>query len=126
MQDGAFWLRAALGKGGCESPSLGWFSASGRFELTLASPVMRGARGNAPVPSAGGVSSFHECYLLCWTPCAVGPCPQGLRLQLFALPSPSCSLDTTPGTIKQSLFPSRVKLSVPKLRGNGLILLNML
>lgn len=126
MQDGASWLRVALCKGGCESPLLGWFSALGWFELTLASPVIRGVWGNAPVPSAGGVSFCQEYYLLCGTPCAVRLRPQGLRLRLFAPTSPSCSLSTTPGTIKQSLFPSRAKLSVPKLKGNGLILLNML
>ena len=78
------------------------------------------------MPSAGGVSFCHEYYLLCGTPCVVGPRPWGLHLRLFALASPSFSLRTTPGTIKQSLFPLRVKLSVPKLKGNGLILLNML
>lgn len=52
--------------------------------------------------------------------------PQGLCLWLFAPVSPSCSLSTILGTIKQSLFPLRVKLPVPKLKGNGLILLNML
>lgn len=126
MQDGASGLRVALCKGGCESPSPGWVLASGWFELTLASPEIRGARGNAPVPSAGGVSLCHEDYLPCGTPCVVGPRPRGRRLRLFAPASPSCSLSTTPGTIKQSLFPLRAKVSVPKLKGNGLILLNRL
>lgn len=109
--------------GSLQRQLLGWFLASGRFELTVASATMQ---GNTLVLSAGGISFCQLYYWHCGSPCATGPRPWCFHLCFLALASPSRSLRTTPGTIKPSLFPLRVKLSVPKWKGNGLILLNML
>lgn len=93
------------------------------FRLLGASP-RRSRPARAALRSWGPQEFLVSTRVICpaGPPGAVGSCPWGAP----SLPFPSgfafLRAQNSAGTIKPSLFPLRVRLSVPTLRGSGLIL----